>query len=194
MSVILTNMVKIFPMVNFHFDKQRLAVGTHDGLICIYDVRTSAKWKTLEGHTKNVTCLCFDSKGDYMASYSAVDLTLKLWKIGKSGFIDMIRDGTGSYAKQIKLQRLGPNVPNPHVHVANASSRVEMEKRERRFQESNDISKGAQDDEKNPDGSNLYSANSGGRINRCKVKFLRNDKDVELIREDGNKEIHALIK
>ena len=54
-------MVKLFPMVAFHHESQRLAVGTHDGPIAIYDVRTSAKWKILEGHTGNVTCLSFDS-------------------------------------------------------------------------------------------------------------------------------------
>ena len=38
------------------------------------------------------------------------------------------------------------------------------------------------------------NANSGNRISRCHIKFLRGDKDVELIREDGSKELHSLIK
>ena len=126
-SVILSNMVKIFPMVAFHYDTQRLAVGTHDGPIGIYDVRTSAKWKILEGHTKNVTCLCFDSKGNYLASYSAVDLTLKLWKVGNTSFFATIMGGTGRFAKQIKLTSLGSNVANPHVHTTQAPNHIEMD-------------------------------------------------------------------
>ena len=132
-SVILSNMVKIFPMVAFHYDTQRLAVGTHDGPIGIYDVRTSAKWKILEGHSKNVTCLCFDSKGNYLASYSAVDLTLKLWKVGNTSFFATIMGGTGRFAKQIKLAHLGQHVANPHVHQQQAPNHIEMENRDCKF-------------------------------------------------------------
>ena len=162
-------------------------------------MRTSAKWKILEGHTKNVTCLCFDSKGNYLASYSAVDLTLKLWKVGNTSFFATIMGGTGRFAKQIKLTNLGSNVANPHVHTTQASQHVEMENRDRKYQETNEISRG----DGGGDGSNAQNAandknqsnaNSGNRISRCHIKFLRNDKDVELIREDGSKELHSLIR
>jgi len=63
-SYILSSMVKNFPMVAFHHESQRFAVGTHDGLIAIYDVRISAKWKILEGHTGNITALAFNSSGN----------------------------------------------------------------------------------------------------------------------------------
>ena len=140
-------------MVAFHYDTQRLAVGTHDGPIGIYDVRTSAKWKILEGHTKNVTCLCFDSKGNYLASYSAVDLTLKLWKVGNTSFFATIMGGTGRFAKQIKLTNLGSNVANPHVHTSQAPNHIEMENRDRKFEATNEISRG--------DGGNADAQNSG---------------------------------
>jgi WD40 repeat protein len=110
-------MVKIFPMVAFHHETQRLAVGTHEGPIGIYDIRTSAKWKVLEGHTSNVTCLAFDSNGHYLASYSANDRTLKLWKVGNTGFFSTIIGGTGKQTKQVVLKPLASNVPNPHVHL-----------------------------------------------------------------------------
>ena len=106
-------MVKIFPMVAFHHESQRLAVGTHDGPIAIYDVRTSAKWKILEGHTSNVTCLTFDSKGNLLASYSSVDLTVRLWKVGNTGFFSTIMGGTGKCSREIKLKDL-PHAKNPH--------------------------------------------------------------------------------
>jgi WD40 repeat protein len=37
-----------------------LAVGTPSGVIAIYDVRTSSKWKVLEGHTNRVFAVEFD--------------------------------------------------------------------------------------------------------------------------------------
>mmetsp|Transcript_39545 Transcript_39545/g.38060 ORF Transcript_39545/g.38060 Transcript_39545/m.38060 type:complete len:107 (+) Transcript_39545:183-503(+) len=106
-------MVKLFPMVAFHHESQRLAVGTHDGPIAIYDVRTSAKWKILEGHVGNVTCLAFDSKGNVLCSYSSVDLTVKLWKVGNAGFFSTIMGGTGKSSKEKQLNPL-KNVTNPH--------------------------------------------------------------------------------
>mmetsp|Transcript_27528 Transcript_27528/g.37377 ORF Transcript_27528/g.37377 Transcript_27528/m.37377 type:complete len:111 (-) Transcript_27528:265-597(-) len=105
----------MFPMVAFHHDSQRLAVGTHDGPIGIYDVRTSAKWKILEGHTKNVTALAFDSKGNWLASYSSGDCTMKLWKIGNIGFFSTIMGGTGKCSKEITLKPL-LNAPDPHTN------------------------------------------------------------------------------
>jgi WD40 repeat protein len=89
-------------------------VGTHDGPIAIYDVRTSAKWKILEGHTGNVTALAFDSKGNMLASYSAVDLHVRLWKVGNTGFFSTIMGGTGKSSNQVKLKDL-PGVRTPHV-------------------------------------------------------------------------------
>ena len=106
-------MVRMFPMVAFHHESQRLAVGTHDGPIAIYDVRTSAKWKILEGHSGNVTCLSFDSKGNMLASYSAVDLTLRLWKVGNTGFFSTIMGGTGKSANTINLEPIR-SIKNPH--------------------------------------------------------------------------------
>ena len=84
--MILSTMVKNYPMVAFHHETQRLAVGTPPGPVAIYDVRTCAKWKILEGHTRSITCVEFDKKGNMLASYSAQDLTLRFWKVGNAGF------------------------------------------------------------------------------------------------------------
>ncbi len=90
-----------------------MAVGTHDGPIAIYDARTSAKWKILEGHSGNVTCLAFDAKGNMLCSYSSVDLTVRLWKVGNAGFFSTIMGGTGKCSKEKKLDPL-PGVKTPH--------------------------------------------------------------------------------
>lgn len=99
-------MVRSFTMIAFHHETQRLAVGTPNGPIAIYDVRTSAKWKILEGHQKNVICVEFDPKGNLLASYSAIDLTLRLWRVGNSGFFSAIMGGTGKSIKDFKLDPL----------------------------------------------------------------------------------------
>jgi len=81
-------------------------VGTPSGPIAIYDVRTSHKWKILEGHQKNVSCVEFDSKGNMLASYSKLDLTLRLWKVGNAGFFSTIMGGSGKSSKEFKLKPL----------------------------------------------------------------------------------------
>jgi WD40 repeat protein len=99
-------MVKSFTMIAFHHETQRLAVGTPSGPIAIYDVRTSAKWKILEGHSKNVVCVEFDQKGNLLASYSSGDQTLRLWKVGNTGFFSTIMGGTGKSVKDWSLPTL----------------------------------------------------------------------------------------
>ena len=84
-------------------------------------------------------------------------------------------------------------MPNPHVHQQTAASHIEMEKRDRRFIEHNDVSRGIEEPS-SPDKAGHSNGNQGNRISRCHIRFLRNDKDVELIREDGSKELHSLIK
>lgn len=63
-------MVKNFPMIAFHHESQRLAVGTITGAIAIYDVRTSQRQRILEGHAAPVLAVEFDSRGNHLASYS----------------------------------------------------------------------------------------------------------------------------
>ncbi len=106
-------MERKFPMVSFHHDSQRVAVATHEGPIAIYDVRTSAKWKILDGHKKNITALAFNSNGTMLASYSAIDLTLKLWKVGNTGFFSSMMGSTGKCSKEINLWKLQGS-HNPH--------------------------------------------------------------------------------
>jgi WD40 repeat protein len=83
-----------------------LAVGTPNGVIAIYDVRTSSKWKVLEGHTNRVLAVEFDSKGNLLASYSAIDLSLRIWKVGNAGFFQTIMGGNGKIGKEFILKPL----------------------------------------------------------------------------------------
>ena len=93
-----------------------MAIGTAEGFIAIYDVRTSAKYKILEKHDGNVTCMAFDSKGNLLSSYSAADATVKLWKVGNTGFFSTIMGGTSKYSKEVKLGKLDSSL-NPHLII-----------------------------------------------------------------------------
>merc|ERR1712194_275545 len=53
----LHELVQTFPMVAFHQPSQKFAVGTGDGLVVVYDLRTATKWRILEGHTSAVAAL-----------------------------------------------------------------------------------------------------------------------------------------
>jgi WD40 repeat protein len=71
----------------------------------------------LEGHTGNVTCLNFDSKGNILISYSSVDLSVRLWKIGNKGFFSTPMGGTGKCIKEVKLDPLPNHITNPHILI-----------------------------------------------------------------------------
>jgi hypothetical protein len=44
----LSELVRIFPMVSFHSASQRLAVGGNSGIVIIYDLRTATRAVVLE--------------------------------------------------------------------------------------------------------------------------------------------------
>jgi len=56
--------VRRYPMVHFNQPTQRLAVGTAEGVVLLYDLRTATKWRILQGHEAAVTALAFAPAGD----------------------------------------------------------------------------------------------------------------------------------
>ena len=40
--------VRRYPMVHFNQPTQRLAVGTAEGVVLLYDLRTATKWRILQ--------------------------------------------------------------------------------------------------------------------------------------------------
>ena len=80
-SEILHVLVKSLPMVDFSQSKQKIAVGTSEGSVVIYDLKTASFWKCLEGHTGPLAAVMFSATGSSVVSYSAIDLSVRLWKI-----------------------------------------------------------------------------------------------------------------
>jgi len=67
-------------MIAFNEKTQRLAVGTREGTIFIYDLLSATRWHTLEGHNKqNIAAVSWDPEGDKLASYSIQDARVKIW-------------------------------------------------------------------------------------------------------------------
>ena len=84
---ILRFMVEIYPMVSFHQEKQKLAIGANDGTVVIYDMRTATKWQLFEAHPKSpIHALSFSPNGQMLCTFSATEKTCKVWNTdGGSG-------------------------------------------------------------------------------------------------------------
>lgn len=84
----LYTLVQKYPVVSFHQESQRFAVGTSKSdknVIIIYDLKTATKWRILEGHKEEVTAVAFNQKGNMLVSYSALEspkCSIRIWNTG----------------------------------------------------------------------------------------------------------------
>jgi len=165
-------------MIDFHHDSQRLAVGTNIGPIAIYDVRTSAKWRVLEGHTGKISCLKFNTSGHHLISYSASDLTMRLWRVGNTGFFSGIMGSTAKCARTIKLDALRPK----RIKARQGSNIFDM------MNVKMSMAKITLDTSLQPEKEDEWS------ILNCRLSFLgtRKEKEVLLVREDESTEQHKV--
>ena len=92
---VLQQMIQKLPMSSFSGGKQRLAIGTMDCKVVIYDLKTASRWKVLEDHRGPVTAVAFNSTGSHVASYSGTEMAIKLWKVD-GGFLEGIIGGSST--------------------------------------------------------------------------------------------------
>jgi len=77
---VLHSLVRHYPMVSFHQESQRLAVGTKDSVIVIYDLKTATRWHVLEIKQSSISAIAFSPTGSSLVSYSIGDKEIRFWK------------------------------------------------------------------------------------------------------------------
>ncbi|CAK5284382.1 unnamed protein product [Mycena citricolor] len=81
---IIGHVVKTFRSVDFHMGSQRLAVGTSEGALVMYDLKTAIRLYILEGHKKRVTACSFSPDGRRLVTLSLEESVVLVWKVGTS--------------------------------------------------------------------------------------------------------------
>lgn len=73
-----------FPTVDFYMPNQRLAVGTSEGAIVMYDLKTGTRLYVLEGHKKRPAACSFSPDGRRLVTVSLEEGVVLVWKVGSS--------------------------------------------------------------------------------------------------------------
>ncbi|KAG8991233.1 hypothetical protein FRB90_001428 [Tulasnella sp. 427] len=81
---ILGHVVRTFPTVDFHKATQRLALGTNEGAVIMYDLKTATRLYVLEGHKKRLTAVSFSPDGRRLVTVSLDESVVMVWKVGSS--------------------------------------------------------------------------------------------------------------
>ncbi|KAI1788856.1 WD40 repeat-like protein [Ganoderma leucocontextum] len=81
---ILSHIVQTFPTVDFHMGTQRLAVGTSEGAVVMYDLKTATRLYVLERHKKRTTACSFSPDGRRLVTMSLEESDVLVWKVGSS--------------------------------------------------------------------------------------------------------------
>ncbi|KAJ8081077.1 hypothetical protein PM082_017918 [Marasmius tenuissimus] len=81
---ILGHVVKTFPNIDFHMSTQRLAVGSNEGAIVMYDLKTATRLYVLEGHKKAIAACSFSPDGRRLVTLSLEESVVLVWKVGTS--------------------------------------------------------------------------------------------------------------
>ncbi|KAF8627389.1 hypothetical protein AX17_006204 [Amanita inopinata Kibby_2008] len=81
---IIRQVVNTFPNVDFHGASQRLVVGSNEGAIVMYDLKTATRLYVLEGHKKKITACSFSPDGRRLVTLSLDESVLLVWKVGSS--------------------------------------------------------------------------------------------------------------
>ena len=73
-----------FPTVDFHTESQRLAVGTSEGAVIMYDLKTATRLYVLEGHRKRLAGISFSPDGRRLVTLCLEECVVLVWKVGSS--------------------------------------------------------------------------------------------------------------
>ena len=71
---------------------QKLAVGTNEGAVVMYDLKTAIRLYVLEGHKKKITACSFSPDGRRLVTISLTESLVLVWKVGTS-FVSFFNPG-----------------------------------------------------------------------------------------------------
>lgn len=94
-TLIIRELVHTYPMIAFHGGTQRLAVGTHDGPVVMYDLKSATRLFVLDGHKRAVTACSFSPDGRRFLSMSLDEEVVLIWRL-HAGVFDMFRRSDAS--------------------------------------------------------------------------------------------------
>ena len=87
---VLSKLLMNYPMVTFHQESYKLAIGTNEGKILIYDMSNGELWKNISGYKNEISALSFDISGNIIISYCANEGLVKCYKLGVTNFFSSI--------------------------------------------------------------------------------------------------------
>ena len=61
---------------------QRLATGTSEGAVIMYDLKTATRLYVLEGHHRRLTAVSFSPDGRRLVTVSIEESVVLVWKVG----------------------------------------------------------------------------------------------------------------
>ncbi|GAA6016235.1 hypothetical protein JCM11491_003777 [Sporobolomyces phaffii] len=88
-TVILNELVRTFPSIDFQGRSQRLAVGTQEGSAIVYDLKTATRLYVLEGHRRPLTAVSWSADGHRLATVCLDESKVCVWKTGM-GILSLI--------------------------------------------------------------------------------------------------------
>ncbi|KDO17227.1 hypothetical protein SPRG_17359 [Saprolegnia parasitica CBS 223.65] len=122
----LHDLVKRFPMVDFHKTTQRLAIGTMEGVVLLYDLRTATKWRVLDGHTTALSAVLFRKDGAMLVSYAAREASVRWWNVTAGGLLSLLKVQQ-SCVRQLQLAPLTQHLQRPaELHKVIQSCRFRL--------------------------------------------------------------------
>ncbi|SPO40249.1 uncharacterized protein PSFLO_05731 [Pseudozyma flocculosa] len=80
-TLMISELVSTYPSISFHEKSQRLAVGTHEGAVILYDLKTATRLFVLEGHRMAVSGVDFSPDGRRLVTVSEREGLVCVWKV-----------------------------------------------------------------------------------------------------------------
>jgi len=68
-------------MASFNAKFQKLVIGSVQGQLIVYSLRTVSRWRVYDGHQGPVSSVEFSPDGMLMCSFSAVESAVRWWQV-----------------------------------------------------------------------------------------------------------------